>query len=83
VAKRTRPRKHFKCSCKTGKPELKAFSPFNRGNRATNKFHKKGGLRPELFAYLNPIKGGREAAEEAEEELALSLRADGHAVHFN
>jgi len=83
VAKRTRPRKHFKCFCTTAKPELKPFTIYNKGNKATNKFHEKGGLRPELFAHLNPIKGGKTAAVEAEKSLALSLRADGHAVHFN
>jgi hypothetical protein len=83
VAKRARPRKHFKCFCKTGKPELTAFTAFNRGNRATHKYHLKGGLRPRLFTHLNPVRGGRTAAEEAESTLANSLRAEGHAVHYN
>ena len=47
------------------------------------KHHKPGGLRPDLFADLNPIRGGREKALEAEKKLAEELRAQGHAVHYN
>ena len=78
--------KHFTCSCfskETDEPKLRKFTKFNKGNKATKQFHEKGGLRPELFTHLNPIKGGKTAAVEAEKSLALSLRADGHAVHFN
>jgi len=83
VAKRTRPRKHFTCSCKTGKSVLTPFSAYNKGNMATNRYHLPGGLRPELFTHLNPVRGGRDAAEKAERTLAMALREEGYAVHFN
>ena len=54
-----------------------------RSNSAVKRHHEPRGLRPDLFLDLNPIRGGRDKALEAEKKLAEELRAQGHAVHYN
>ena len=41
----------------------------------------KGGLRPFIYARLNPVGETKEAAEIAEKSLAQQLRDQGLAVH--
>ena len=72
---------NFECRCKEGTPELLPLGGYARGNAAVKKYHEPGGLRPDLFADLNPIRGGRDKALEAEKKLTEELRAQGHVVH--
>jgi hypothetical protein len=75
--------RNFECRCETGEPKRLPRGGYRRGNAAVKKYHKPDGLRPALFADLNPIRGGQGKALEAEKKLAEELRAQGHAVHYN
>jgi len=75
--------RNFDCRCETGQPQRLPTGGYRRGNRAVKNYHEPGGLRPDLFADRNPIRGGRDKALEAEKKLAEELRALGHAVHYN
>ena len=93
VGKRSKSRKNFVCSCFTDEPVLRRRK---KAGKYVNEYKKKGlALRPKLYSHLNPTvrtdvvnrKGIAKELEvlagEEEEKLAKSLRADGHAVHYN
>ncbi len=85
----------FNCNCFTEDIVLMPFRPQNAPGEYVNEHHKKGGLRPEWHYDENPavdnkietypgmMEDLRVRAEEEEEDLALDLRAKGHAVHYN
>ena len=70
------------CSCKTGIEGKVSFDRYNRGNHFVRKYAYPMGIREKLFRHMNPVIGGSENAREAEEKLALELRAKGFAVHY-
>ena len=70
---------NFECRCKNGTPVTRSLS--GRSNSAVKRHHEPRGLRSDLFADRNPIRGGRDKALEAEKKLTKELRAQGHAVH--
>ena len=88
-------RKGFNCNCYTEDVILRPFTKFNAPGEYVNEYHKKGGLRPKLHYGENPAVDTKietyrgmmddleELAEQAEEDLALDLRAEGNAVHYN
>ena len=92
VGKRTKSRKNFDCTCFT---EETVRRKKKKAGEFVNKYSKRSGLRQKLFAHLNPTvrtdvpkrKGIaielEELAKDAERQLAETLRADGHAVHYN
>jgi len=78
--KRTRRRgEPFPCTCKNGKPADIPYHYTNGGNSFVRKYAK--GLAYELFAHLNPLPK-KVKPNDAEAELALSLRSTGYAVHY-
>lgn len=88
-------RKGFMCNCFGDEPKKRPFTKFNKPGKYIKKYHKKGGLRPAVFFHLNPAaRIPRENSQgmmdelnrkalDAETDLALTLRKDGHAVHYN
>ena len=86
-------RKGFMCKCFTDEPKFRPFKSANSPGKYVKKYHKKGGLRPELYSDENPatrkqgnysgmMKDLKDKSVEKEEELALKLRSKGHAVHY-
>ena len=73
----------FMCACKDGKEIKRPFTSFNKPSKYPRDYSMRGGLRPELYRHLNPIRGGKVEAEQAEEDLALDLRKLGHGAHYN
>ena len=95
VGKRTKSRKNFDCTCFTEETVRRLKKKGGRYVRE-KRYRKKGlGLRPKLYSHLNPTVRTdvprrkniaielENLAKDAERELAESLRADGHAVHYN
>ena len=79
--RRDTPGSNFTCACFTEKPTKREFKSSNRPGRFVPEYHKKGGLRPDLFNKLNPAADTKEKAELAEKKLAQHLRDQGFAVH--
>ena len=87
-------RKGYMCNCFSDEPEKREFKPSNGPGKYVFEYHKKGGLRPELYRDKNPadrkpeenyrgmMKDLKEKRVGAEEDLALELRSMGHAVHY-
>ena len=93
VGKRSKSRKNFVCSCFSDEPVLRRRK---KSGKYVNEYKKKGlALRRKLYSHLNPTvrtdvpnrKGIAKKLEvlagKKERKLAESLRADGHAVHYN
>ena len=81
VAKRKKPRTSFMCRC--NKKAVKVlFSTYNKASPIVHKYHKSGGLRPEMYKDYNPVKGNQKKRKKVEKELSELLRKQGHAVHF-
>ena len=79
--RRDMPGNKFNCGCFTENPIKREFSRKNRPGRFVKEYHIKGGLRPFIYARLNPVGETKEAAEIAEKSLAQQLRDQGLAVH--
>ena len=79
--RRDTPGSMFICGCFTEKPRKREFTSKNKPGRFVKEYHMKGGLRPIIYAQLNPVGETKEVAEIAEKSLAQQLRNQGFAVH--
>lgn len=76
------PEATFECLCKTGIAQDVKYSKYNKGNRFVRGYAlARKAIAYDLFEHLNPLPKNVKP-EDAERELALSLREKGYAVHF-
>jgi hypothetical protein len=71
--------KTFPCTCKNGKPMDIPYNWSNGGNSFVRRYAKN--LAFELFFHMNPLPRSINP-QDAEKDLALSLRKTGYAVYY-